>query len=576
MTNTNEKTICKTSGLLARFKGKGSLDGASKTGFCEITGAEYEHFNGILLSFRMINYRLPQNLQLTLSFPKELLFDEAFAVEDPVCCEDFVLRKLHPVLQQYTNSLKRDITPRSDENRTRGEIQLPSYDNRILRRSAIRYADGYFQISLMCRMPLMGMTRICGKLCIRFLKGLLQTVTDWAERFSAEGLSEETSVYNDYREILAYLDDHGYCSFIGNGSVIARGDTEQEPLQGAVPFASPSENEITIPLGGGRSITGMALPKGVTVITGGGYSGKTTILDGIESGIYPHIPGDGREYVVTDHTALKAYAEDGRLVNNLNISPFFKDNFLNQSVDCFYTDSASGSVSQASNIVEGLYAGSKLLLVDEDKSATNFLTKDALIRAINPNDPIIPFTDRIRELTESCGASVIIVVGAISSYFEYADTLLLVERFKVRNVTDKLPITRNTDPVSVSAWTPRRYCEKTDGLSQCFFRTVNTENNRMIILDHYRADILPLSAIASTEQLNSLACAMELMLSRTEDFEIREAAEQITGDIVSDDTRPRTGFERMLTAANRWYEEIRPIDVICCLSRMRGITLKNA
>ncbi|MBO4325612.1 MAG: hypothetical protein J5845_09535, partial [Lachnospiraceae bacterium] len=190
-------------------------------------------------------------------------------------------------------------------------------------------------------------------------------------------------------------------------------------------------------------------------------------------------------------------------------------------------------------------------------------------------DPIIPFTDRIRELTETRDVSVIIVVGAVSSYFEYADTLLLAEHFTVRDVTGKLPIAKNTDPVSASNWTAKRYCGKAEGLAQCFFRTVSTENNRLIFVGNYRADVLPLSAIRSTEQLNSLACAMELLLSQTEDFEIREIAERITADIVSDDTRPRTGLERMLAAANRWYEEIRPIDVICCLSRMRGVTLRD-
>ena len=570
--NNNNKPILPMHVLYDMFKGKDSLNGADKVRFRDVTGPVYENFNEIRFSLRAVNYRFPEAMSLIVSIPAELLGLSEEETSDPVCCEDFVLRSIHPNLSQFAESLKNA----NKDSRSRGELRLAGFDNRILKRSCIRFEDGFFHLNLFCRMPLLGINRIEGKQCIRFLKGILQTVVEWASHFSKKRLPEVRKVCEEYREILSYLQENGYCCFIGNGTVIARGDTDSEPLRDAVAFVSPPENEITIPLANGNSRTGMAIKKGVTVITGGGYSGKTTLLDGIESGIYPHIPGDGREYVVTDHTALKAYAEDGRLVNRLNLSPFFKDNFLHRKVEDFYTDCASGSVSQAANIVEGLYAGSRLLLVDEDKSATNFLTKDALIRTINPNDPIIPFTDRIRELTESRGISVIIIVGAISSYFEYADTLLLVEKFTVRNVTGKLPIAKNTDPVSASVWTEKRYCAKAEDLSQCFFRTVSTENNRMILVGNYRADVLPLSAIASTEQLNSLACAMELLLSRAEDFEIREAAEQITADIVSDDTRPRTGLERMLVASNRWYEEIRPIDVICCLNRMRGITILPA
>ncbi|MBO4697682.1 MAG: hypothetical protein J5643_10480 [Lachnospiraceae bacterium] len=571
MNENNNKPIVPMHKLYDLFKGRTSLNGADKTHFRDVTESIYENFDGIRFSFRAVNYRFPEWMSLTVSVPKGLLAFSQEDLNDPLCCEDFVLRSIHPFLSRFAESLKND----NKETRNRGELRLAGFDSRVLRRSFVRYEGGFFHVSLFCRMPLLGISRIEGKHCIRFLKGILQTFSDLCARFSLNGFPEERRVCREYREILTYLHQNGYCCFIGNGTVIARGDSDSEPLRDAVPFVSPGEDEITVPLSDGSTRTGMGIRKGVTVITGGGYSGKTTLLDGIESGIYPHIPGDGREYIVTDHTALKAYAEDGRIVNNLNLSPFFKDNFLNQKVSRFHTGYASGSVSQAANITEGLYAGSKLLLVDEDKSATNFLTKDALIRAINPNDPIIPFTDRIRELTETRDVSVIIVVGAVSSYFEYADTLLLAEHFTVRDVTGKLPIAKNTEPVSASNWTAKRYCEKAEGLAQCFFRTVSTENNRMIFVGNYRADVLPLSAIRSTEQLNSLACAMELLLSQTEDFEIREIAERITADIVSDDTRPRTGLERMLAAANRWYEEIRPIDVICCLSRMRGVTLRD-
>ena len=158
--------------------------------------------------------------------------------------------------------------------------------------------------------------------------------------------------------------------------ILPRENGTDEPMKNAIPFISPPELSVTISFSDGSELSGMAIRKGVTVITGGGYSGKSTMLDAIEMGIYCHIPGDGREYVITDESALKIDAEDGRPVSGLDISPFFRFLPGNADASCFSTPHASGSVSQAANIVEAVYSGSKLLLIDEDKSATNFMIRD--------------------------------------------------------------------------------------------------------------------------------------------------------------------------------------------------------
>lgn len=153
-------------------------------------------------------------------------------------------------------------------------------------------------------------------------------------------------------------------------------------------------------------------------------------VDAIELGIYNHVPGDGRKYVLSDQSALKTNAEDGRPVEDIDLEPFFHRLSGNQDLKLFRTRHASGSVSQGANIVEAIGCGVKLLLIDEDKSATNFMIRDKVMRKIVPNEPIIPFTDRIEELNKNCGMSMILVIGGSAEYLAYADIVILMEDYE--------------------------------------------------------------------------------------------------------------------------------------------------
>jgi predicted ABC-class ATPase len=180
----------------------------------------------------------------------------------------------------------------------------------------------------------------------------------------------------------------------------------------------------------------MGIKKGVTVITGGGYSGKSTLLDAISAGIYNHIKGDGREFVITDDTAIKISAEDGRSVKNVNLSPFIKWLPNNSDVSHFYTEHASGSTSQAANIIEAVNFGVKLLLIDEDKSATNFMIRDDMMKELIKREPITPFTDRVRQLYSEAKISTILVVGGSGEYLSVADNVIMMDEFHALNATE--------------------------------------------------------------------------------------------------------------------------------------------
>ncbi len=220
-----------------------------------------------------------------------------------------------------------------------------------------------------------------------------------------------------------------WCAFVANGSILPRAKDGVSPLEGAIPFQSAEEDEIEL-----CGVRGMGIPRGVTVITGGGYSGKSTLLDAIAAGIYDHRAGDGREFVLTDESAVSIAAEDGRAVSRLNIGPFLKSLPGGNSPADFTTAHASGSTSQASGIMEAVASGSRLLLIDEDRSATNFMIRDAKMKALIKKEPITPFTDRVRELAER-GVSTILVIGGSGEYLGPADRVYLMDEYRISDTT---------------------------------------------------------------------------------------------------------------------------------------------
>ena len=208
-------------------------------------------------------------------------------------------------------------------------------------------------------------------------------------------------------------------------------------MKGAVPFVSPKSMEVTMELPYKGTISGMGIPRGVTLIVGGGYHGKSTLLKALETGVYPHIAGDGREYVVTDDAAMKIRAEDGRSIKHTDISMFINDLPNGKDMTAFDTEDASGSTSQAANVIESMEAGTTVFLIDEDTSATNFMVRDELMQRVIHRDmePITPFIERVRELYEKFGISTIIVAGSSGAYFQVADTIVQMDRYVPREIT---------------------------------------------------------------------------------------------------------------------------------------------
>lgn len=256
----------------------------------------------------------------------------------------------------------------------------------------------------------------------------------------AKEIEEVLFLAKDQQAVREELKKRGLLAFVANGSVLPReSGVCDRPMKDSIRFVSPKSLEVTLKLPHRGEMSGMGIRKGITLIAGGGYHGKSTLLQALERGVYNHIAGDGREFVITDETALKLRAEDGRRISEVDISLFINHLPNGRDTRCFSTLDASGSTSQAANIMEGIEAGSHLLLIDEDTSATNFMVRDDLMQRVitRSKEPITPFLERAKELYEKADVSTVLVVGSCGSYFFIADTIIQMDNYRPVDITQE-------------------------------------------------------------------------------------------------------------------------------------------
>lgn len=315
----------------------------------------------------------------------------------------------------------------------------------VIPNTAVQVAsDGGVEARFRLGLPARG-RRVMGKEAARLLLDVLPGLVDrtlLASAHSRKELELHADTNEDAQALRRALSSAGLVAFVANGARLPRrSGVDDRPLEGSavVPFQSPPELEVTLDTPNAGPVAGMGIPEGVTLIVGGGYHGKSTLLRALEQGVYNHRPGDGREYVVAESHAVKVRAEDGRPVSSVNISPFIGQ--LPGGVDThdFTTANASGSTSQAAAIMEALESGATTLLMDEDTSATNFMIRDRRMQILvpGPQEPITPFIDRVRELHRELGVSSILVLGGSGDYLDVADTVIAMNSYRARWATDQ-------------------------------------------------------------------------------------------------------------------------------------------
>lgn len=310
----------------------------------------------------------------------------------------------------------------------------------ILPRSACQITNHEIILRLEAGFPANGRTiqgQELEKMLLDFIPSCVHTALFYRPEKYAQ-LQKDIHLADDQHALRQFLTEHHLSAFVADGAILPReSGISQKPMKHAVPFSSPDTLRVSCTLPHHGILTGMGIREGITLIVGGGYHGKSTLLNALEMGVYNHISGDGREYVVTDSSALKLRSEDGRSVRNVDISLFIKDLPNNKDTAAFYTEDASGSTSQAAAVMEGIESGSHLFLIDEDTSATNFMMRDELMQKVihREKEPITPFLERARDLFEQDRISTILVAGSSGAYFYIADTIIQLDHYLPYDIT---------------------------------------------------------------------------------------------------------------------------------------------
>ena len=329
-------------------------------------------------------------------------------------------------------------TAQSETKTAKGYFVPPNFTEVVSRRSICTVNHGHIIFSISVRLPYTADTTSKSKtghisshaLKLLLYKNMPMLVRRFAADFDLCALKNAIELYNDQQFIRQYLADHGYVSFIGNGSVLPKRLRGERFRQRIIPFSSPKGMEISIQLPSGKKVTGMGIQRGVTIIIGDAYHGKSTLISAIAGGVLNRCASCGRGYVITDESALSIRAEEGRNVQNTDISFYVTDpSDMMFDPKQFTSVRASGSTSQAAAVYEGMEAKCRLMLFDEDKSANNFMYKDAAMKRIIKNASTRPFIDSIRKLYEQTGTSSILVVGSSAEYFAVADRVILLDRY---------------------------------------------------------------------------------------------------------------------------------------------------
>lgn len=394
------------------------------------------HFGNYILSIDHVQgdpFASPSHVSIQIShrdagFPDEYYKDTL--TKTSLC--DYLTRQFEKQVSQYSF--------RAKGSGKSGLLTVSHCGQEILSRTACEITEKGITARFFVGFPANGRTinaTELEKILFDFLPVCIQKSFFYSS-LNAKELQNYIELAEDQEFIRQTLPAKNLCAFIADGSILPReSGISSRPMKASVPFTSPDSLRISMELPHKGKITGMGVPKGITLIVGGGYHGKSTLLNALELGVYNHIPGDGREYVITDATAVKLRSEDGRFIKDVDISMFINDLPNKKDTRCFSTLDASGSTSQAAGIVESIEAGSHLFLLDEDTSATNFMVRDAFMQQViqREKEPITPFLERAEDLYKKAGISTILVAGSSGAFFHIADTIIQMDNYVPKNIT---------------------------------------------------------------------------------------------------------------------------------------------
>ncbi len=450
-----------------------------------------------------------------------------------IAVEDYLLRRLQRTFR--SDASNRDSRGRMDGHSSgsgkSGQVTTERTGQEILERSAMRITKEAIEARIEVGFPAYGRTIAAAELEKILFERLPKAAGNafCVNSQMIRDLNAVTELADDQQYIREKLEEMHLVAFVADGAVLPRqSGVSQRPMKDAVPFVSPESLAVTMDLPHRGKVRGMGVKKGITVISGGGFHGKSTLLEALERGVYNHIEGDGRELVITDDSAMKLRAEEGRCIHETDISMFIDHLPNGADTTCFSTENASGSTSQAANTIEALSSGSHLLLIDEDTSATNFMVRDSVMAQLVPDEkePISPFIRKISGLYEDLGISTVLVVGSSGEYLSVADTVIQMDCYVAKDVTVRakeiVGQSPKKEPVKKKIWLKKSVRPKK-------IEKVRVHGQDTVSLDKNDIDLRALEQITDESQTAALAYLMQYILGQMADgkktaAELAEAA----------------------------------------------------
>ena len=477
-----------------------------------------------------------------------------------------------------------------------GEISIDAPGQHILERNSVVLTPEYVEARFTVSLPAAG-RRILGRWAGDIFTKSIPYIVSRSLLFASLDASDMWKhIYSaeDQEYLRAQLAGEGLVAFVRDGAVLPRASGVSDlPLRASfetkvVEFASPPSLRRTLPLLHADSVTGMAIKEGVTMIVGGGFHGKSTLLQALEVGVYNHVPGDGREFVVTAPDSVKIRAEDGRSVQSVDISPFINNLPHGRATDDFSTPDASGSTSQAANILEALEVGSRTLLLDEDTCATNFMIRDDKMRLLveDAKEPITPFISKIESLKADLGVSCVLVIGGSGDYFSVADTVIMLDQYAPRDVTKKAKeiAARAQDAKSTEAGTRAPSDTRFGAVSprmpvqssiERLDRRTKALSLTKVSIGRSELDLVGLEQLVEKSQTRAIAdiiLALPRYLSRAKD--LSQALDLLEQDL-DDATGEQGGLDCVAPWLSGRFARPRRYEIAAALNRLRDVTIRR-
>jgi len=433
-----------------------------------------------------------------------------------------------------------------------GEVYIPRPGQEILERGSIAITQYFIEARFTVDLPSDG-NKVSAMAMNLLLERIDRIVSDsmYFSAYKQSKVYNHLQTYENAEFIRENLSSKGIVAFIADGSVLPRRDDDLAPMIDAVPFSCSDDLKVTFDVPYGEPITGAGIPKGFTAVSGCSRSGKSTLIDAIYAGVYDHIPGDGREYVISSPDAAFILAEPNRPADSVDISMFVKDTPEFEDTSAAKREFVSSPMSELLSVSEAVEMGSELILVDEEYSNPCIMRKGFLAEG----ESITPLSDLGHSMGEA-GVSMIMITGD-ESVVRSADNVLLMKDHKLSKVDVERKSTDAVFSKPVSRYPVSKGIVYEKGHRDV---NVNAQEIRTIEIGEFKVHV-PVAAFFDISQTDAVADAVAMMKDMMDGSKsMKDVCDSVIALMKAEDDSTDNG-------SGMHHAQIRAIDLASVLNR---------